>query len=223
MTERGERATGVRDGWAGRARPAGQAQAAADASLPPRNTPTHHARRTATAATGGRGVAGGGRQHQRGGQAAAQPRPGGRGACAAGGRARPPVGDHAGPAANGVAPCGRAAWSSGGPPAARRGRTRGRAHGTAAHRGHAGCCARPTGGADLPRRDLAAPPLTGWPRVPAVSAALRAAMDGGAVPLATRTLPPVGGGRGAGGGAESGGASASEVGGARKLARRRVM
>lgn len=35
MTERGERATGVRDGWAGRARPAGQAQAAADASPPP--------------------------------------------------------------------------------------------------------------------------------------------------------------------------------------------
>lgn len=107
MTERGERATGVRDGWAGRARPAGQAQAAADASPPPRNTPTHHARRTATAATGGRRVAGGGRQHQRGGQAAAQPRPGGRGACAAGGRARPPVGDHAGRAANGVAPRGR--------------------------------------------------------------------------------------------------------------------
>lgn len=59
MTERGERATGVRDGWAGRARPAGQAQAAADASPPPPQHPdaprtAHRDGRDGRARRGGR-------------------------------------------------------------------------------------------------------------------------------------------------------------------------
>lgn len=173
MQERGGRATGSRDGWAGRARPVRHAREAADAP-PPRNTPTQQARRAPRPP----------RRAADASQKVMASWPSGRGATVLlqAVRARPAVA-HAHPART-ITPTRHPMGLS------RAGQPPGHLAARPRHGGHAAQrSGRRRNGAgrggilDLSTRwNMPTPPrrrrcsLTGWPRVPSVSAALPPAM-----------------------------------------------